>query len=275
MSDIDDFDLAADAREGLLAYLGGFVDTKLLLGYRYNQRVLGAPSMEDANAVQGQAANEFGQANHFVTALEALGVDSDAYLGRDHSEAYRNLALLDTDPDTWPAFLATVGFADMATQVRLTSLEESEWDAVADPAGKAVQEEEFHTQYLIGAVEGDVVPDPTMTERFHTTLAGVVPDLLHWFGPTAEPTTTLVEAGVLGVDPAEERRRFLSRVERFVEDQFDEPFAADGRSADDLLDDLDWTDWNADRGRRNGGGPDAEAVEALRIGGIEASIGEA
>ncbi|MFB6130176.1 MAG: Phenylacetic acid catabolic protein [Salinigranum sp.] len=265
-------ELPAESRDHLESRLSSFVDTKLLLGYRYNDRVFGAPSMEDANAIQGQAANEFGQANHFMTALADFGVDDEEYLARSTPEVYRNASVLDEDPGPWPAFLATVGFADMATQVRLTSLADSEWTAVAEPAGKAVQEEEFHTQYLIGAVKSYVDDDAGMTRTFGEALSAVLPPILRWFGPDTDVSDALLDRGVLGHSPDEERRLYLSRVGGFVDEHFDGDLGVDV-DADERSADIDWGDWDDDRCRLDGGGPDAEAVDALAAGGIDAAIG--
>lgn len=260
-------------REPLHLRLQSFVDTKLLLGYRYNEWALQAPSMEDANAVQGQAANEFGQANHFMTALEALGTDLEAYVARAHPHEYRNLEVLDEGPDAWAEFLAVVGFADMATQVRLESFEGSTFTELAEPAGKAIQEEEFHTQYLVGAVKTYVVDDPGMAARFREALADVVLSVLYWFGPETDATTELVDTGVLTRSPDRERRRYLSRVTSFIDDQFDRSFAPDGTDPEALLTGLDWGAWDERRLRTAGDGPDEDAVDALRITGIDAALG--
>lgn len=265
--------LQGPAREHLHSQLRAFVDTKLLLGYRYNEWALRAPSIEDANAVQGQASNEFGQANHFVTALEALGTDPDEYVARSDPDEYASLEVLDENPGTWAAFLATVGFADMATQVRLHSYEGSTIAQVADPGGKAIQEEEFHTQYLVGAVKSYVVGDPAMTGRFRDVLADVVPVVLRWFGPETPASAQLVEDGVLTQSPDEERRRYLSRVTSFVEEQFDRPFTPGGTDPGAMLAAVDWDRWDERRSRTADGGPDEAAVAALRITGIDAALG--
>jgi 1,2-phenylacetyl-CoA epoxidase catalytic subunit len=266
-------ELDTGARDYLHVQLQSFVDTKLLLGYRYNEWALRAPSMEDANAIQGQAANEFGQANHFMTALEGMGTDPDEYVARDDPREYKNLQVLDEGPDSWSAFLATVGFADMATQVRLQSFEESPITELAEPAGKAIQEEEFHTQYLAGAVKTYLVDDPEMTVRFREVLADVVPTVLYWFGPETDTTSALVDDGVLTQSPDQERRRYLSRVTSFIDNQFDRSFAPDGTEPEALLAELDWSEWDQQRLRTTGGGPDEAAVDALRITGMDAALG--
>lgn len=81
-------DLEGDAHGRLVAIIRSLADTKLLLGYHYNERVYGAPSIEDANAIQGQAANEFGQAKHFLSIVDKTDDSSDDLAGRSDPDTY-------------------------------------------------------------------------------------------------------------------------------------------------------------------------------------------
>jgi 1,2-phenylacetyl-CoA epoxidase catalytic subunit len=272
--------LDAEARESLRRRVAAFVDTKLLLGYRYDDFVYGAPSMEDANAVQGQAANEFGQANHIVTALESLGVDTDAFLARSTPAEYASMEVLDDPPESWPAFLATVAVADLGTQARLTAFSRGEWGPLSEPAGKAVQEEEFHAQYLLGAVESYVAGREAAETVFAETAEYVVPRVLAWYGPDDGTAAAVVDAGFVGHTPREERRLFVRQAADLLGEALpgvlpDLEAAAADDDPDRLLSALGedpWADWDDERSRLDGGAPDAEAVDALAIGGMEAAF---
>jgi 1,2-phenylacetyl-CoA epoxidase catalytic subunit len=272
--------LDAEARESLRRRVAAFVDTKLLLGYRYDDCVYGAPSMEDANAIQGQAANEFGQANHVVTALESLGVDTDAFLARSDPAGYASMDVLDEAPGSWPAFLATVGLADLGTQARLTAFSRGEWSPLSEPAGKAVQEEEFHAQYLLGAVESYVAGREAAEAAFAEAAGRAIPRVLAWYGPGDETAATVVDAGFVGHTPGEQRRLFVRQAADLLGDALPgvlpdlEAAAADddpGRLLSALGEDP-WADWDDERSRLGGGAPDAEAIDALAIGGMEAAF---
>lgn len=76
------------------------------------------------------------------------------------------MAILDESSGPCPAFLATIGFADVATQIRLRSLKQGDWSPLAEPASKAIQEEQLHTQYLIGAIKAYVLSDDDAREVF-------------------------------------------------------------------------------------------------------------
>lgn len=114
---------------------------------------------------------------------------------------------------------------------------------MAEPAGKAIQEE-FHTQYLVVAVKKNAVNDPEMTVRFREVLASIVPTVIYWFRQETETTTELMEDGVLTPSPVEERRRYLSQVTSFIDDQFDRSFASDGTETGALLTGMDWEEWD-------------------------------
>lgn len=260
-------DLDPDVRMRLGGVVRSLVDTKLLLGYRYTEAVHDSPSMEDMNAIQGQAANEFGQAKHLMEAYtDAFRLDRDALETRRDPDAYANMPTLDTAPGTWPEVLGVVGVADMAAHIRLRSFADADWEPLAGPAGKAIQEEEFHAQYLIGALE-TIAGSPDLVGGVVAAVDRTLDDVLGWFGPVDPALVTLVDDGYLAADPEGERDLLLARLGELDATILDGSLPLDGRRASSPTP----ADWDPERGRSSGA-PDPAAVEDLALKGIEGSL---
>lgn len=229
-------------RDSLLA----LVDTKLMLGYRYQERAGCSPSIADANALAGMAAGEFGQGYHLMDALEDLGMSVAALERRRSPGEYSSIDVLDRRPQDWGEFLAACGLADTATVVRLGTLATGAPGSVADLARKATQEEEFHRLYLTGACESY-----SARERLRGSLQRLLPQALRWFGS--------------GDGAAIERETLLERLGGLC----GEPSSwAAGPDA------LDWGDWDERRLRSSATSPPADAVAALALEELESGIGQ-
>lgn len=256
-------------RRRLFTSVCSLADTKLLLGYHYFKRVIPSPSMENSNALQGQAANEFGQAHEFLKVAAELEDRHGNLFERTDPNTYYNMSVLDESPGSWPEFLAVVGLADLATQIRLNSFEDSNWSALGAPAVKAIQEEEFHAQNLIGAIKSYVLQDEDNRDAFDAAFQSTAPDVLRWFGPTDEAMSGLKQKGVVTIAPDVEQELLIDRLDRLNNEHFDGLLPTDTLSA---VDDFEVEGWDETR-LRPAGGPDKSVAEGLAVKSMERAVG--
>ncbi|WP_419164043.1 Phenylacetic acid catabolic protein [Candidatus Palauibacter sp.] len=210
------FKSAADLPEGAAVHLGNLLlslaDNKRLLGIRYSDWILGAPSVEAGIACSAMAQDEWGHARILYAMLRDFGHDPSALEHERPSGAYRSSELLDRDVSSWTEFLALNFLWDTALSVQFEMLVESRFEPIHYKVRKLLEEERFHfdhgqgwTSRLLTAEGGR----KALAEAFGAAWNAC----LCWFGPEGDPLgSTLAEHGIVGLDPAGTRRRWIERV---------------------------------------------------------------
>lgn len=252
---------AGETDPGVRDLVLALIDTKLVLGYHYRQRAPRSPSFDDANALQGMSAGEFGQAYHLMDTLERFGDSPQALERRRSPEEYSSMDVLDGELDDWESFLAATTLADLATLIRLESCADGAGDSVAALAGKAAQEEEFHVRYLSGACASYAAWDPARGERLRERMEELLPATLRWFGRDGDASESSV-----GQAPSEERALLLQRVDELLSR------ATRGQRRPMREPQLDFSDWDDRRQRSVHGEPPAHAVSVLALKDMDGSI---
>ncbi|WP_425153152.1 1,2-phenylacetyl-CoA epoxidase subunit PaaC [Candidatus Palauibacter sp.] len=210
------FKSAADLPDEVAVRLGDLLlslaDNKRLLGIRYSDWILGAPSVEAGIACSAMAQDEWGHARILYAMLRDFGHDPSALEHERPSGAYRNSELLDRDVSSWPEFLALNFLWDTALSVQFEMLAESRFEPIHYKVRKLLEEERFHFDHGQGwtlrllAAEGG---RKALAEAFEAAWNAC----LCWFGPDGDPLgSTLTEHGIVGSGPAGARRRWLQRV---------------------------------------------------------------
>lgn len=259
------FRSASDLPDDVAVHLGDLLlslaDNKRLLGIRYADWMLGAPSVEAGIACSAMAQDEWGHARIFYAMLRDFGQDPAALEHGRPSEAYRSSELLDRDVPTWPDLLALNFLWDTALSVQVEMLAESRFEPIHYKVRKLLEEERFHfdhgrgwTSRLLAAEGGRAA----LAEAF----GAVWNSCLCWFGPDGDPlVSTLAAHGIVGADPAEARGRWLDRVG---------PLAAQlglARAAGDTWSSTRepaWDDRCPARRRAAAGGPDEDSLARVR-----------
>lgn len=259
------FRSAADLPEDVARHLGDFLlglaDNKRLLGIRYSDWMLGAPSVEAGIACSAMAQDEWGHARILYAMLRGFGRDPAALEHERPAEAYRNSELLDRDVSSWAEFLALNFLWDTAISVQFEMLAESRFEPIHYKVRKLLDEERFHfdhgngwTSRLLAAEGGRAALAEAFGAAWNACLCV--------FGPDGDPlVSTLAEHGIVRAGTDATRRRWLERVGPLAE-RVGLARAANGT----------WTSvrepvWDGrcpDRRRAAEGGPDEDSLARVR-----------
>jgi 1,2-phenylacetyl-CoA epoxidase catalytic subunit len=241
-------DATRSALERLILTLA---DSKRLMGIRYSDWLLGAPSIETGIAASSMAQDEWGHARLLYAMLKDLGIDPQGVEHARPAEAYASVDALDTPFADWAAVVAGMVLVDGAITVALDAFCRGTFDPACSRIPKMLAEEEFHRS--LGAawyrrLAGSAEAKKLLEGATHAML----PPLLRWLGASDEAAGTLVAAGL--TDPADAQVRAFRDAVRDV-------VAAAGVDVDAVP--LPEGGWDEGRGR-GPGHPDEEAVERAR-----------
>jgi len=256
-------DLPDEVRDALGGLLLTLADDKRLLGIRYSDWMLGAPSVEAGIACSAMAQDEWGHARIVYSMLKDFGFDPDRLEHDRDPEEYRSTGLLDSDVESWPELIALNFLLDTAISVQFEALEDSRYEPIHYKVRKLLDEERFHFEHGHGwtarLAETDAGRD-ALAAAFSSAWGACSAV----FGPEDDPVVaTLEEAGVVRGGSAWMRSRWLERVGPSIE--------AAGldlvrREGDGWATDVgpEWGDWSAERRRLRPGGPDEDTLARAR-----------
>ncbi|MDX1394683.1 MAG: Phenylacetic acid catabolic protein [Gemmatimonadota bacterium] len=256
-------ELPADLRDALGTLLLSLADNKRLLGIRYSDWILGAPSVEAGIACSAMAQDEWGHGRIVYSMLKDFDRDPHELEHERESDAYRNVSLLDADVSSWPDLLALNLLLDTALTVQFEALHDSLFEPIHYKVRKLLDEERFHFEHARG-----------WTTRLGETEAGrdAMRDAFTrawnacqtWFGPDDDPvSTTLAAAGIVSGDATAVRDRWLERLgPSLVAVGLDLVRCEDGAWVSAT--EPDWSGWSAERRRAAEGGPDDDTLARVR-----------
>jgi phenylacetate-CoA oxygenase PaaI subunit len=247
----------APLHEPLGRLLLSLADNKRLLGMRYSEWILGAPTLEAGIACSAMAQDEWGHGRILYAMLKDFDYDPGQLEHERASGEYLSSELLDTPPDGWPELLALNALLDTALSVQCEALTESRFTPLHYKMGKLLDEERFHFEHArgwTGRLAGTDAGRAALAEAYRAAL----PSCLRWFGRTGgELWTALVDAGVIAADPDTQRGLWIERVGPLLDEVAIERPSASGA-------DLDWADWDDERRRVGAGGPDDDTLARVR-----------
>lgn len=258
-------DLADDARDALRSLILSLADSKRVLGLRYSDRMLGAPTLEAGIAASSMAQDEWGHARLTYALLGDFGDDPKALEHERPAAEYRSHPALDAGFGSWSDFIACILLIDTALAVQYGALAESRYAPALNRVQKMLDEERFHFQYAAGWTRR-IAAVPELRDELSASLKGYLAPALQWLGDdNGAASKRLVEEGLVSAGPSALRARFLSRVV---------PVVADAGLADGLgltrdggewttTDPLSWDGWDATT-RRSGGTLDEETASRAR-----------
>lgn len=184
------------ARDALRRHILRLADSKRLMGIRYSDWNLGAPTVETGIAMSSMTQDEWGHARLLYAMLKELDVDPVATEHGRPAAAYANVPSLDRPFPDWAAAVAGIVIVDGALLVALEAFAEGTFEPARGRCPKMIAEEEFHTSlgaawYRRLAASGGEARTllRAATDRF-------LPDVLQWLGTEDAPARALVEAGV-------------------------------------------------------------------------------
>ena len=259
------FRSAADLPEDAASHLGhlllSLADNKRLLGIRYSDWMLGAPSVEAGIACSAMAQDEWGHARILYAMLRDFGRDPAALEHERPAEAYRNSELLDRDVSSWAEFLALNFLWDTALSVQFEMLAASRFEPIHYKVRKLLEEERFHFDHGHGWTSR-LLASEGAREALAEAFAAAWNACLCGFGPDGDPLiSTLAEHGIVRAGAKTARRRWLERVGPLAER------VGLARTADGTWTSVREPVWDGhcpDRRRAAEGGPDQDSLARVR-----------
>lgn len=243
---------SGEVREAFRRRILGLADTKRLLGIRYSDWLLGAPSIEAGIAASAMAQDEWGHARLLYASLKDFHEDPLALEHEREPREYLSWDSLDDPLEDWAHVIAAVVIVDGALSEALRSLLDGSYSSLAGRVGKMLGEEEFHQslgeawfrRLTAGSEEGR----GRLRERAGQMLRSTVLCL----APGDDTHEWMADRG-LGLPSATLRHRLAKRLDPLLKPlELSVPVAADIPA-----------EWDLQR-RRGPGQPDDGAVERAR-----------
>lgn len=176
-------------------------DSKRLMGIRYSDWLLGAPSIEAGIAMSSMAQDEWGHARLLYAMLKALDRDPVVVEHERAPEAYASLDALDTPFPDWAATVAGVVVVDGAIRVALEGFARGRYEPARSRVPKMLAEEEFHASLGSAWFRRLADASPEARSLLVTATQAALPAALAWLGAADEPAVLLVQAGVTDSGP--------------------------------------------------------------------------
>ncbi len=256
--------LSEASRTALRELLLALADSKRLLGIRYSDWMLGAPTLESGIAASSMAQDEWGHGRLTYALLSDFGDDPDHLEhGREAAE-YHSPEVLDAPLGSWSEMIAANLLVDTALATQYGAIVDSRYTPVQKRVQKLLDEEAFHFQHAVGWTRRLGRAERVRAE-FVDALRRLLPRALRWFG-RSEAAEPLLADGVVTEGPDALRARYLARIG---------PVLASAGLAEDvglalqgdawtIAAEPDWTGWDDAKRRGGGSGPDAEALARVR-----------
>jgi ring-1,2-phenylacetyl-CoA epoxidase subunit PaaC len=239
-------------KDALRRLIFTLADSKRVLGIRYSDWLLGAPSIEMGIAASAMAQDEWGHARLLYALLKDFDLDPVEVEHTRDAEAYCSVGCLDEPLEDWACFVAAVVVVDGALAVALEDFAAGAYEPARTRIPKMVAEEAFHTDLGFAWLRRLAGGTETARRRAADAVNAVLPRTVAWLEAADAPSTLLADAGLTGAGS--------HRVERLRE-RTREVLAAVGVTIDDVVPHIEGWDLSRARGP---GAPDEEAVVRAR-----------
>jgi phenylacetate-CoA oxygenase PaaI subunit len=258
--------MSPESRQALRELLLALADGRRLLGIRYSDWMLGAPTLESGIAASSMAQDEWGHSRLTYALLSDFGDEPKALEHEREAAEYRSPALFDRPFASWAELIAAALLLDTAFSVQYDALVESRYVPVRNRVQKMLDEERFHFQHAVGWSRR-LAGAEAVREDFRGALDRMLPQALRWFGRSEDAgAQRLAEEDVVRGGPDTLRARLLASVA---------PVLADADLAESLglarhgeewsyARELDWAGWDEGRRREGSGGPDVDTLGRVR-----------
>ncbi|GMR13369.1 MAG: hypothetical protein BMS9Abin29_1576 [Gemmatimonadota bacterium] len=245
-------DLAPEAREGLRRLVIALADAKRLMGLRYSDWLLGAPSIETGIAASSMAQDEWGHARLLYAMLKSFDMDPVRVEHERASDEYCSPDALDRPFGDWADVVAGGVVIDGAISTCLRSFAAGSYEPARSRVPKMLAEEEFHWDMAGAWYHRLANASDEARARLRDSTLEMLPSTLAWMAPDDAAAKVLSDAGLADA-PGAIRSSFEAVVGPVVAELEIDLSTAESRSEG----------WDESRGR-GPGGPDDEAIERAR-----------
>ncbi|MDT8341927.1 MAG: Phenylacetic acid catabolic protein [Longimicrobiales bacterium] len=243
-------DLSEATRAALRRHVLSLADSKRILGLRYSDWLLGAPSIETGIAASSMAQDEWGHARLLYAMLKDFGEDPTGVEHDRPAECYASVPALDEPFADWAAFVAAMVVVDGALATALEGFAGGRYEPAQSRVPKMLAEEAFHRDLGLAWLRRLRDGSDEARARIAAALEAVLPATLAWLAPGDAAFQALVEAELTapGADLAARFQAVYGEALRAGGVEIPEP---------------DFTGWDEARGR-GAGAPSDEVVERAR-----------
>ena len=245
-------DLSPEVRDALHRLIIALADGKRLMGIRYSDWVLGAPSIETGIAASSMAQDEWGHARLLYAMLKDFDVDPVVVEHERPAERYCSPEALDQPFDDWAEVVAGCVVVDGAVSSSLRAFAAGSYEGARSRVPKMLAEEEFHWDMAAAWYRRLARASDDARTRLRDSTLRMLPSTLAWMAPGDAAAARLADAGLTD-DPVAIRSNFEAVVGPVLSElEIDVTVVVPSGEG-----------WDESRGR-GPGGPDEEAVERAR-----------
>ncbi len=244
-------DMEPAAREGLRRAILSLADGKRLMGIRYSDWLLGAPSIETGIAASSMAQDEWGHARLLYAMLKDFGMDPVVVEHERKAEEYANPDALDAPLADWADVVAACVVVDGALSVALEGFSEGVYEPTRSRIPKMLAEETFHHDLGVAWFRKLAGTDGGRS-RLREAVESMLARTLAWLTPDDEVGQAQAGSGLVP-DGGVLRTRYAER--------FGEVLSLVGVDVESVEPDREG--WDSERGR-GPGCPDEESVSRAR-----------
>lgn len=142
-------DLSDEERAAVEALLYRLADDELVLGERYTEWQVRAPTLESDLALANIAQDEFGHARLWYDLLQDFGYDEPDLIFERDSDDFRHATFVELpfEEGDWADAIVRSYLYDVAEDLRLEALAGTSYPRIADRVGKIRSEEEYHLEH--------------------------------------------------------------------------------------------------------------------------------
>ncbi|CAN5743085.1 hypothetical protein BH23GEM6_BH23GEM6_07670 [soil metagenome] len=259
--------LPEQSSAALRSLILALADSKRLLGIRYSDWMLGAPTLETGIAASSMAQDEWGHSRLSYALLSDFGDEPKRLEHERSAEEYHSMQQLDSSFTSWCEMIAASLLLDGALRTQYSALVESRYSPLHNRVQKLLDEEEFHYQYAAGWAP-KLVNNPELREQFAAAARQFLIGGLTWFGRNDDPALNrLRDEGLMACGPDQLRSSFLQQVGPVLEAcgvAEELGVTNSGGNRWSFEGDLEWIDWDDARRRSGTGGPDDDTLSRVR-----------
>ncbi len=245
-------ELSPEVREALRRLVIALADAKRVMGLRYSDWLLGAPSLETGIAASSMAQDEWGHARLLYAMLKAFDMDPVQVEHGRPADEYCSPDALDRPFGDWAAVVAGCVVIDGAISTCLRSFAGGGYEPARSRVPKMLAEEEFHWDMAAAWYHRLANASEEARTRLRDATLEMLPSTLAWMAPEDSPANALSDAGLTDA-PGVIRSSFEALVGPALAELEIDLSAAEPRSEG----------WDESRGR-GPGGPDDDAIERAR-----------
>ncbi len=213
-------------------------DNKQLLGLRYAEWAVRAPSLEADIAAAAMGLDELGHSRVLYSCLEPLGDGPRGTERETDPGGHLALPYFDQPWTAWAQFVAANALLDTAFTAVIQACVEGDVEVLRSRLRKMLSEERYHFLHGRSWLRAGIEEEP-LREAWRQAV--------EWFGPPDGDVAALHRQGALSMGPGE----LLARLEERLE-----------TAAPPL--EVDWSTWDPVRRRGRPGTMDARTFEMLR-----------